>query len=82
MKCPKCKSTNVRVQTINEVELKNDHHGVLWWLFIGWWWVPVKWIHFTMLALIFKLFGRKKQKAVNRRRTVATCQNCGHSWNV
>lgn len=20
------------------------NHGRLWWLFIGWWWVPVKWL--------------------------------------
>jgi len=80
MVCPKCKSEDVNVQVINEVELKTKHKGVLWWICIGWWWLPIKWICFTLPALIFKIFKKKKQKAVNKQKTVCVCQNCGHRW--
>ena len=82
MICPKCQSSNVNTQIINEVTLKTAHHGVIWWLLIGWWWVPVKWIFFTVPALFFKLFGHKKQRAVNRQKTMCVCQQCGHSWRI
>ena len=26
----------------------------------GWWWVPIKWLFFTLPALIFAIFGRKR----------------------
>ena len=35
MICPKCGSENVKVQVINEVHMKNVHHGCLWWLIIA-----------------------------------------------
>jgi hypothetical protein len=82
MKCPKCQSENVSTQVINTVKLKNKHHGLLWWMFVGWYWVPIKWIVFTVPALIFAIFGSKKQKAVNKRKTVCVCQNCGYNWNL
>lgn len=25
-------------------------HGVLWWLFIGWWWRPIMWFFLAMLG--------------------------------
>lgn len=82
MKCAKCGSENVTVQVINEVKLKNKHHGVIWWLFIGWWWIPFKWLFLTIPALIIKIFGGKKQKAVNITVTKCVCQNCGNTWNA
>lgn len=82
MTCPKCNSENVNTQVINEVSLKNKHHGVIWWLFIGWWWVFIKWIFFTIPALIIKIFGHKKQKVVNKQKTVCVCQECGNTWNL
>ena len=81
MICPNCQSGNVNVQVINEVELKDKKHGCLWWLLIGWWWIPVKWIVFTIPALLFAIFGHKKQKAVNKQRTVCACQDCGYTWD-
>lgn len=81
MTCPKCGSNNVKVQVINEVYMKNVHHGCLWWLIIGWWWLPVKWFVFTIPAIIFKIFGHKKQKAINKQRTICVCQSCGHNFN-
>lgn len=82
MVCPKCNSNNVNIQVVNEVKLKNAHHGIIWWLCIGWWWIPIKWLCFTLLALIIKIFSHKKQKAVNKTVKKAICQDCGHTWNI
>lgn len=82
MICPKCNSQNVNTQIVNEVELKNKHHGIIWWLFVGWWWLPIKWLIFTLPALIIAIFGHKKQKVVNKQKTMCICQDCGHSWNM
>ena len=80
MVCPKCNSENVTTQIINEVHMKNQHHGIIWWMIVGWWWTPIKWIFFTVPALIFSIFGHKKQKAVNKKKTMCVCQQCGHTW--
>lgn len=80
MKCPVCGSENVSVQIVTETELKNKHHGVVWWLCIGWWWVPIWWLCFTIPALIIKIFAPKKQKLKQRHKTICVCQNCGHKW--
>lgn len=83
MKCPKCNSDNITFQVVNEAKLVNAHHGIIWWLFIGWWWIIVKWIFLTVPALIFKIFGiGKKQKIVNKTKKVAVCQNCGNHFNA
>ena len=82
MTCPKCGSANVNVQTVNDIELKNKHHGVIWWLFVGWWWIMIKWLIFFIPALIVKIFGSKKQKVVQKQRTVCVCQTCGYSWDI
>ena len=80
--CPKCGSDNINVQVVNETYLKDKHHGILWWICIGWWWIIVKWLFLTVPALFFKLFGHKKQKAVNKQRSVCVCQKCGYHWNA
>lgn len=36
MICPKCGSENVNTQVVTDVKLKDKHHGVLWWFFVGW----------------------------------------------
>lgn len=82
MVCPKCKSENVNVQITNRVKVKTKHHGLFWWLFIGFWWVPIKWMFFTLPALLFAIFGRKKQKVVNKEIKTCVCQSCGHSWKL
>lgn len=82
MQCPKCGSENVQVQVINEVKLKNKHHGVIWWIFVGWWWLMIKWLFLTIPALIVKIFSRKKQKAKNIQRTMCVCQSCGNTWYI
>lgn len=82
MVCPKCNSENVNVQITNEVKLVNKHHGIIWWLLIGWWWIMIKWLIFTVPALIFKIFGSKKQKAKNIQHKMAVCQSCGNTWEI
>lgn len=83
MVCPKCNSNNVSIQAVNEIKLKNKHHGIIWWLCIGWWWIPTKWICFFVPALFIKLFGldSKRQKAVNKTVKKAVCQNCGNMFS-
>ncbi len=82
MNCPKCGSENVNIQTVTDSKLVNAHHGCLWWLCVGWWWVPIKWLFLTIPALIFKIFGHKKQKIKQNRYSVYVCQNCGYQWKV
>lgn len=82
MVCPKCGSENVNVQVVNEIELKNKHHGVLWWLFVGCWWVPIKWIFLAIPALIVKIFRPKRQKVKQTQKSVCVCQSCGNRWDI
>ena len=80
--CPKCGSNNVNVQVVSESQLVTKHHGIIWWLLIGWWWIFIKWLVFTIPALLAAIFigKRKKMKTVTKK--VNVCQNCGHSWNA
>ena len=80
MTCPKCSSTNVNVQMVTETQLKNKHHGIFWWLFIGWWWIPFKWIYLFIPALIVKIFAPKRQTLKTTHKSMWVCQTCGHSW--
>lgn len=82
MVCPKCGCENVDVQIVQETKLIDKHHGIIWWACIGWWWVPVKWIFFTVPALIVKIFAPKEQKLRQRTKSVFVCQSCGHNWNA
>lgn len=82
MVCPKCGSDNVNVQMVTETKLVNKHHGVLWWVFIGWWWLFFKWIFLTLPALIVKIFSPKKYKTKVRHRSMCVCQACGHHWEA
>ncbi len=81
MICPKC-NNEMDIQVVNEVKLVNKHHGIIWWLLIGWWWIPTKWLVFTLPALLFAIFGHKKQKAVNKIRKVAVCKKCGYTTKM
>lgn len=94
MKCPKCGSENVNIETFQEeqgsktitrrrfkVSETGKHHGFFWWVFVGWWWIPIKftlWIICFPIMLIASLFGRvfgrksykgkEKEKSVTRNR--------------
>lgn len=43
----------------NVFVMNNLKHGVVWWLCIGWWWRPIKYIFGCLLA---SLFSFKKMK--------------------
>lgn len=79
MICPRCGSENINVQMVTDTSLKSGH-GVIWWVLIGWWWVPLKWFCFFWLALIFKLFGSKNYKLQSKSHAECVCQSCGHHW--
>lgn len=82
MVCPNCGSENVNVQMVSESQLKTQHRGCLWWLFVGWWWVPCKWLFLTIPALIVKIFAPKRQKIKTTHKSMCVCQACGHSWQA
>lgn len=82
MICPNCGSANCNVQMVTESKLVNKHHGCLWWGFVGWWWVPFKWLFLTLPALIVAIFGHKKQKLKQKHVSMWVCQNCGHHWKA
>lgn len=80
MICPVCKSQNVNVQVSTETKLKTKHHSVLYWLLIGWWWAIIKWVVFTIPALIIAIFRPKRYQLKQKDYSVCVCQNCGHQW--
>ena len=82
MTCPKCGSTDVTIQMVTDYDMKNKHHGIIWWICVGCWWVPLKWILFTIPALIVKIFKPKRQKIKTTTRKMCVCQTCGHSWEI
>lgn len=78
VKCPKCGSDNVNVQTVAHVKSKGK--GCLYWLLIGWWFEFFMWLFFTIPMIIVKIFGRKKTQT--KMKTYAVCQHCGHTWKA
>ena len=90
MNCPQCHSDNVNVQVVNETNtwLVEKHHGCLWWLFIGWWWLPLKWLAqlllFGVFAVLYWLLKSPRYKQITQHRKVSmgVCQNCGHTWVI
>ena len=84
IKCPNCQSDKVLIQVVNESILKNKHHSVIWWLIIGFWFVPLMWFCFWLPKLFIKLFGlgHKKQKIVNKTVKKAVCQQCGNVIDI
>ncbi len=82
MVCPKCKSTDVSVQAVTHTKLVDQHHGILWWVFVGWWWVAVKWTLFTLPALLVALFKPRRRQVRNKTFAQCVCQSCGHTWKA
>lgn len=78
--CPKCGSFNVKAQVVTDTQLVDAHKGCFWWLVIGWWWVPFKWIFLTFFAVLGAIFGHKKQKLKQVHSGMWVCQDCGHTW--
>lgn len=97
MKCPRCKSEFVNFQRestgnigggTNRVVIQQakKSKGCLYWIAIGWWWVPMYWL---MIGWWWRpLFGGKTRGGLNihanktLNRTMAVCQSCGYSWKV
>lgn len=83
MKCPRCRSRNVRIDVVRE--RRGAHHSLAWWLLIGWWIWPFK---LLFLTVIWSQEAERKGKHPPRRedervtRSVAVCQQCGHHWRV
>lgn len=93
--CPRCGSANILFQreqsasvgvgTNTVVVQSKEKRGCFYWLFIGWWWRPVR---FILYGWIKALFSRRRRSGVNVHankafnHTVAVCQSCGHSWKV
>ncbi len=80
MICPKCKNENVTIQAVNEQKLVTKHHGIFWWICIGWWWVFVKWIILFIPAIFSAIFIGKRKKIKNITKKKHVCQNCGYIW--
>ena len=80
MKCSKCGSENISIQVVNESHLVTKHHGIIWWLCIGWWWIFIKWFVLTIPALLAAIFIGKRKKIKNVTKKIKVCQNCGHTW--
>lgn len=78
MKCSRCKSENVSVQAVTTT--KNKKHGLMYWLFIGWWLEPTMWIFLTIPWLIIKIF--KPNKVSSKTHSEAVCQSCGNRWKI
>ena len=93
MVCPKCHSENVTVEredgvTIggSKTSITKKRHGLFYWIFIGWWFWIIK-----LCALPFTIWFSKKKKvgeattasaSYTTHKTIAVCQNCGHTWKV
>ena len=101
MKCKKCGSENVLIQQVTVEEKTKSksnhyfvHHGILYWLLIGWWWEIIKLFGRFMLAVctfgVSILFRHKHKVGVTngtsttkmKMKTVCTCQGCGNVWYV
>jgi len=82
MECPKCSSENVKVELVQEIKLKKKRRGILYWVFIGFWWEPILWLFLTVPKLLYELFIPKGQKIKTKTQKMAVCQACGHSWKV
>lgn len=82
MMCPRCHSYNTSAQIVTDSQLVTAHHGIIWWLLIGWWWVPFKWLMFTIPALLVKIFVPRRQKLRQRHRSYFVCHDCGHHWQA
>lgn len=82
MVCPSCGSKNVNVQIVTESKLVDRHHGIIWWLCVGWWWIFFKWLFLTVPALLAKIFIPKRQKMKQKQITMCVCQACGNKWEA
>lgn len=87
MKCPKCGSEDIQTQIVsgqtNPQSIKKKH-GIIWRIFIGWWYVPIKRILLGAWILVWRLYKKlsKKAESTNFIKSVHVCTNCGHGWST
>lgn len=55
-------------------------HSLVYWLCGGFILEACKWLILTLPMILVKLFGKEKTKTIHK--SMAVCQNCGHSWKV
>lgn len=104
--CPRCGANCISYQReqvatvgtskykFKEVGVKKKH-GVMYWIFLGWWIWMFKLVYemfrWLIMACTLGLVGRKKKpgvsgKAISANKsincTMAVCQNCGYSWKI
>ena len=91
--CPKCRSKNVSIQVIQENlggttitktkgSIKEKGHGLLWWIFIGWWWKIIDliiWFFAFFPRLVVHIIGSvvfpKKKKYKTESTTITHTSN-------
>lgn len=73
MRCPRCGSYNVVIETFTESETK--HRGCLGWFF----WILLACLTLGLI-LIIPLITNSKTKS--RTRVMAVCQTCGKHWRL
>ena len=73
MQCPKCGSSDVKIQAVTEVKTK--HRGCLGWFM----WILLAICTFGLI-LIIPLITNSKTKS--KTHSEAVCQNCGHRCKV
>lgn len=71
MKCPKCKSENVTVQTV--AETNTERRGCGMWLV----WLVGAVVTCGLILIVPLLTNSRNRSKVKR---YATCQSCGHGW--
>lgn len=82
MKCPKCKSENVKVQIVSEEVVRVYNHSFIYKLLIGWWLKPIIWLCTFPFKIVGWFLPSFKKYSNTEHKSMAVCQNCGHSWNV
>lgn len=78
--CPKCNSTNVRVDVISSTSSQKKKRGAVYWLLIGWWLEAILWFFLTIPRLLIAVFHQRTQVVTNHD-TIAICQSCAHTFS-
>lgn len=73
MVCPRCNSSNIRIESVTDVKTK--HRGCLAWCL---------WILLAVctIGLILIIPAITNSKVKSKRYSEAVCQHCGYRWRV
>lgn len=78
MACPKCGSKNTTYQMVTETKLKKKRRNIIAVILFWWWFEMIMWLFLTIPRLIVAIFAPKRNKLVNKTKSVMLCQNCGY----